>query len=299
MKKALSLTVAAVLVLSALALTSCGGKKQDLTDSKYIGTWKATSLAVAGEDQGDLQGGTYELTLNGDGTGLFHSVAPDGTVEDSEVTWELTDDGFRTKGDTKLKFTEDGDNIKTNIIGVDLIFVREDAETEDAAAEPKVDATKYGYGGDDPAEAAAYKYMSEEVSKNFDPADASIPTVQIVSTDLTNPDDITVAGNFAVDNYKIEGDTLKCVSGGSFPGVMHMDKDYNVTSFDVVEDGGAFEDSAKKLFGDHYEDFMKAYSDDAAKTELRTITVTDYVNYNGLKVTKYQDEGWDPVELKK
>ena len=39
------------------------------------------------------------------------------------------------------------------------------------------------------------------------------------------------------------------------------------------------------------------FTDDEAKKELRTITVTDYVNYNGLPVTKYQDEGWDPVDL--
>ena len=45
--------------------------------------------------------------------------------------------------------------------------------------------------------------------------------------------------------------------------------------------------------------FMKAYSDEEARKELRTITVSDYVNLNGLAVTQYQDYGWEPVKLYK
>lgn len=171
--------------------------------------------------------------------------------------------------------------------------------SSDAAA---VDASAYGYAGDDPIEAAVYKYMAEEVSKNFEKADVSIPIVQIVHEDLTNPDDVLVYGDFWVDNYNINGDTLECVSGGNFPGVMHMSKDgegYVVSSFDMVEDGANFDPSAKELFGDNYDAFMKVYSDDEARKELRTITVSDYVNLNGLDVTQYQDYGWDPVKLYK
>ncbi len=78
-----------------------------------------------------------------------------------------------------------------------------------------------------------------------------------------------------------------------------MDKSYNVIRFDPVEDGGGFDESAKALFGDAYEDFMKVYSDSDAREELRKATVTDYVNYNGLDVTKYQDADWPAVELYK
>ena len=51
--------------------------------------------------------------------------------------------------------------------------------------------------------------------------------------------------------------------------------------------------------GEHYNAFMKAYSDEEARKELRTITVSDYVNLNGLAVTQYQDYGWEPVKLYK
>ncbi|MBQ9022808.1 MAG: hypothetical protein IJ108_02705 [Eubacterium sp.] len=171
---------------------------------------------------------------------------------------------------------------------------------DEVSEEAVVDATAYGYGGSDPVEAAAYQYMVEEMSKNYDEADVSIPTVTIVAEDLTNENDVVCYGDFWIDNYNIEGDTLKCVSGGNYPGVMHMKKDgegYVVVRMDQVADGGDFDQSAKELFGDYYEDFMTVYSDSDARDELRRITVTDYVHFNGLSVTQFQDEGWDPVEL--
>ena len=172
----------------------------------------------------------------------------------------------------------------------------------EAAPKAAVDVSAYGYAGDDSTEAAVYKYLVEEVSKNFDKADVSIPTVSIVNVDTSNPDEPLVAGDFWIDNYTINDDTLECVSGGNFPGVMHLAKDgegYTVSSFDVVEDGANFDSSAKELFGDNYDAFMKIHSDDEARNELRTATISDYVKLNGLDVTKYQDYGWDPVELNK
>lgn len=173
-------------------------------------------------------------------------------------------------------------------------------ETAEEEAVPEMIGAEYGYAGEDPIEAEVYRYMVEVVAKEYDATDVSIPTVQIVHEDLTQEDEVVVYGDFWIDNYNIEGDTLKAVSGGNYPGVMHLSKsgdDYEVTSFDVVADGGDFESSAKELFGDSYEDFMKVYGDSDARQELRKITVSDYVNMNGLEVTKFQDEGWDPVDL--
>ena len=170
-------------------------------------------------------------------------------------------------------------------------------ETSEEAAEPEVDATAYGYGGSDPVEAAVYKYMVEEMTKGYDKADVSIPVVQIVNEDLSREDEIIAYGDFWIENYNIDGDTLKCVSGGNYPGAIHMSKDYNVTRFDQVADGADFDSSAKELFGDNYDAFMNVYSDSDAREELRRATVTDYVHFNGLEVTQYQDEGWDPIKI--
>ena len=173
----------------------------------------------------------------------------------------------------------------------------EPEETAEEAVEPEVDATKYGYGGTNPVEAAVYQYMVEEVSKSYDKTDVSIPTVSIVHVDYAPEDEILVYGDFWIDNYNIKGDTLRDISGGNYPGVIHLSKDYVVTAFDQVADGGDFDASAKELFGDYYDDFIAVYNDSDARAELRRATVTDYVHFNGLDVKKYKDKGWPAVEL--
>ena len=107
------------MVTVILLLAACGGSgKTDLSDSKYVGTWKAEKMAL--KDESEELSGEWILTLNGDGTGKYVSEG-----ETTSITWELTDGGFRTKGDTKLKFKDDGDKIKTKILGVDLIFKKQ------------------------------------------------------------------------------------------------------------------------------------------------------------------------------
>ena len=295
MKKKIAIMISFMMILT-FALAACGGGDTDVSGSKYVGTWQAESVSL-GEDSGDLDGGVFTLTLNDDGTGSFDSIADDGTEEHSDVTWVLTSDGFKTKGDTKMKFTDDGDGIKTKILGAELHFTRVD-EAGEESGEGAADGSAYGYAGDDPVECAVYKYMAEEMSKDYAAADVSIPVVEIVAIDYSQEDEIIVYGDFWVNNYNIEGDTFKCVSGGNYPGVFHMTRDYQITSFDVVADGTEFEPSAKELFGDHYDDFMAVYSDSDKIAEDRKITVSDYRNLNGLtEVTKMQDEGWDPVDL--
>ena len=174
----------------------------------------------------------------------------------------------------------------------------EEEVTED---EPGFPGAAYGYAGDDPIELAVYKYCAEELSKGYAEAEIHIPTVNIINEDMTNEEDILVYGDFWIDNYNVEGDTLKTVSGGNHPGLMHLKKDgeeYTVVSMDQTEDGAGFDESAKKIFGDHYEELINVMGDDKAREELRKVTVSDYVNMNGLDEVKYyQDEGWDPVEL--
>ena len=171
---------------------------------------------------------------------------------------------------------------------------------EEYLGEDEPDGAAYGYAGDDPIERAAYKYIVDEMSGNYDEADANIPTVNIFYTDNAG-EEVLLYGDFELDNYKIDGETLKSVSGGRFPGVMHLKQDgphhYAVTQFDAVEDGSRFEESAKALFGDQYEAFQAVFSNDEDHQDLRKITVAEYVKLNELPVTQFQDEGWDPVKL--
>ena len=122
MKKIISIAIAALMILSTIALTACGGGggSKDYSDSKYVGTWKASTVALA-DESGELEG-EYFMTLNADGTGeLTGAEGEDPTT----FTWEPTSGGFKTKGDMKLKFTDDGDNVKVTLLGVDLIFEKQ------------------------------------------------------------------------------------------------------------------------------------------------------------------------------
>lgn len=124
MKKLIMLVLAMVLTVSCLALTACGGgSSEDLSNSKYVGTWKIAEVTL--KDASEELNIDYTLTLNDDGTGTFLAVDENGQEDKSDITWSLTDDGFKTKGGTKLTFTDDGDNIQTKMLGVGLVFVKQ------------------------------------------------------------------------------------------------------------------------------------------------------------------------------
>ena len=293
MKKKLAILLSLTMVL-AFALAACGGSSEDLSDSKFVGTWQANTGTFAGESA-EL-GSPFILTLNGDGTGTLSATDEDGNEEVSNLTWSLTDEGFQTKGEAKMKFKDEGDTIVSEIIGLELRFAKVDESGEDAGA--AASGAAYGYAGDDPVELACYKYMVDTYSENYEEAEYHIPTVNIVYKDSTPEDEILVYGNFWIENYNAEGDVLKCASGGNYAGCMHVSKsDNTVTAFDEVADGGDFDASAREIFGEHYDDFMTVYGDADARNELRKNTVSDFVNLNGLEFKYFQDEGWDPVEL--
>jgi len=125
MKKLIMLVLAMVLTVSCLALTACGGggSSEDLSNSKYVGIWKIAEVSF--KDASEELNIDYTLTLNDDGTGTFLAVDENGQEDKSDITWSLTDDGFKTKGGTKLTFTDDGDNITTKMLGVGLTFVKQ------------------------------------------------------------------------------------------------------------------------------------------------------------------------------
>ena len=120
MKRTISAAVIVSIIMSMLLLASCGGNSSsaDLSDSKYVGTWKCTALEL--KDESQALDHDYILVLNGDGTGQLSG--DDGM---NDITWELTKDGFRTKGDAKMKFKDDGDKIKTTILGASLVFEKQ------------------------------------------------------------------------------------------------------------------------------------------------------------------------------
>ena len=148
--------------------------------------------------------------------------------------------------------------------------------------------------------AAVEDYLVNVIGKNYAEGEYCIPCPIIISTDEGNKDDVLIWGDFWVFNFDIAGDTLKCVSGGDHPGLMHVKKTENgfeVTSFDAVADGADNMPSAKRIFGDKYDAFWEFNSNQEKREEGRLRTIAEYVKKHKLPVKLLQDYGWPAVEL--
>ena len=148
---------------------------------------------------------------------------------------------------------------------------------------------------------AVDRFLVDSIGKHYDPADFCIPCHNYIAVDETNADDILVWGDFWVLNYNQAGDTLKNVSGGNYPGLMHVrkidDTHFEVVSFDAVEDGSRNDPSARRIFGEKYPEYQAAHSDDKKREAAILEAIAEYVRSNNLSVTMCQDYGWPAVEL--
>lgn len=147
---------------------------------------------------------------------------------------------------------------------------------------------------------AIERYLTEEIAPNYAKGEVSIPSCTIVSTEESDSNNIKVWGDFWVFNYNLSGDTLKTVSGGSHPGLMHIRKAANhfeVMAFDAVEDGSSYLPSAKRIFGDKFDAWQKISSDEKKREEVRAQFISKYVKAHHIPATMYQDYGWEAVKF--
>lgn len=144
------------------------------------------------------------------------------------------------------------------------------------------------------------RYLINEIGKHYAEAEHCVPFHSIVNVDERNADDILVWGDYWVFNYNQVGDTLKCVSGGNHPGLIHVrqtESGFEVTAFDQVADGSDNLPSAKKIFGEKYDAFHAINSDEQKREKLRADVLANYVKTHNLSVTMYQDYGWPAKKL--
>ena len=176
--------------------------------------------------------------------------------------------------------------------------VEEASEVEEAETTAALPA--YEYPGPELFYSVLYQYLVDELSVGYDTADVCIPCPIIIAEDESDKSDIKVWGDFWIYNYELNGETLECVSGGSYPGCIHIesnDEGYVVTDFERVGDGSDYEPTAKKIFGDYYKDLVASSEDKEANDKLRAQIISNYVFANNLSIKEYKDYGWDPVEL--
>ena len=266
MKKVMVILITGVMIF---AMTGCGAKADNAAEAPAAAATEAPAADTTAEP------------------------AAEEAAEPAEASEETTDAAFEETlaalGDTANTEEASGEAAAED--------TADTASADDAPAGSSAALPPYEYPGPELFYYNLYKYLTDELSKDYEPADVSIPNVLIVETDMSNRDDIRVYGDFWIYNYKLEGDTLMMESGGSYPGVIHLNNDFEVTGFDKVEDGSNWDSSAKKLFGKHYDGLLKLMDNSEQNEATRMQIIANYVAANNLNITKVQDYGWDPVEL--
>lgn len=163
------------------------------------------------------------------------------------------------------------------------------------------------YLGNDPIEKAVYEELTKEGKAYYLPDSVDsilIPILNPVGT-VESEGEILYYGNFFIESFIRNGNTLESVSGGSNPGVMHLKKagtDYVVTEFERAMDGSDFESSLKELTRGNeeiFENFFKGTGEENSREEAIISALREYLNHNGLQdeIKYYKEYGWDPVEI--
>ena len=159
----------------------------------------------------------------------------------------------------------------------------------------------YSTAEDNYLESAVSAYIDDKIAPLYAKGEVSIPVVNILAVDSSKVNETLVWGSFWAFNYELHGDTLFCVSGGEHSGLAHLQKtkdgNYLVKKLDIPEDGAGFTKSAKRIFGKHYESYMKVFSDEKFRESKRAQGIRDYVRNKKLPVTKYQDYGWEAKSI--
>lgn len=159
----------------------------------------------------------------------------------------------------------------------------------------------FEYRGPDPIAEAVCAYLLENEGGYYTEGDVLIPCPSILEVDDTDPQDTLVWADYYLNWYVLRNTTLICVSGGAFPGMMHLratDDGWEVTSVEYLRDGEDYDVDAKRVFGAR-EGLLEKFEadDDEALAIVERQYVSDYVNWNGLNVTQLQHFGWPPVPL--
>ena len=152
----------------------------------------------------------------------------------------------------------------------------------------------------DPAEAAAYDYLALEKNSDHDPDHVMIPYVAVVAVDDTDPSDVLIYGDYYLWEFALEGDVLEAVSGGHCPGIIHAERsgEGETAVCSAIGMDEAFTNSDEgRIFGDHYDDYRAAVSEEQARDAAIAQVIADYVRVNGLEVTGFRLGGGEARQL--
>lgn len=118
-----------------------------------------------------------------------------------------------------------------------------------------------------------------------------------------NADIFKVYGSFYTDVYKLNGEVLEFISGGTDQGVITVEKkadgNWTVIAEEYARDG-TYTDDLKRIAGSDAEllgQYLETENNEAHYETARRENITRYVESNDLSITGYKDYGSDAVSL--
>ena len=147
------------------------------------------------------------------------------------------------------------------------------------------------------------EYLVNEIGEQYlhDTAQLCVPTITIVAAgEELGSTTAYVWGDFWVDWYRQEGDTLKCVSGGNHSGRMTLEQEdgrLRVTAFEQTVDGAGWDVSARRIFGPHYDIYMNIHGNQDIREANRALQLRNCLRRHDISARYYQDYGWPAVEI--
>jgi len=146
---------------------------------------------------------------------------------------------------------------------------------------------------------AMSSYLVKQIGSQYLQGEICIPVLSVVAAEETDSVTAHIWCDTWVFWYDAAGDTLKTVSGGNHSGCMTLHKDVEgklaVTGFLQTVDGAGNDESARRIFGSHYDVYHNIHSNHDVSEAIRQEQLREYADRYGLDFGCYQDYGHDPV----
>ena len=282
----------AVVLICVLIIVSGCGQAKSAGDS---------SAEVSGSNAGDMSGQFISDTKQDSEAG-GETVSGAGTEAGGET---VSGAGTEAADETVSGAGTEAGGETVSDAGSDTDSSTGSGSSSDAGAgtsEKKLPA--YVYPGVDPLYRTICAYIISEFGSQFDAEDLGVPCPIIVDIDESNPEDIRVSGEFWYQNYDLQGESLCMISGGSFPGMLHLRKTdsdgetgYEVTGADLVADGSDSDESAQEIFGVNYDAYIALGTFISVRELMQIQMLEDYLQQNQVLVTKVQADEWKSIDL--
>lgn len=147
---------------------------------------------------------------------------------------------------------------------------------------------------------AISNYLVNEIGSQYAQGELCVPVLMMVAAEEIDSLSARIWGDFWINWYVAAGDTLKGVSGGNHSGCMTIIKQGEalvVTAFEQTVDGAGNDQSARRIFGTHYDIYHNMHSNADVREAVRQEQLGEYIHRHELPYHYYQDYGWPAVEL--